>query len=97
MPGGRHHRKHMNSLNIPPAIVIILILSVLYGALFHLWKGKTWRDMGSLILVALTGFIIGQILGIYLQLDVLKLGQVHIIEGTLFAWLLMLAFVWLRG
>ena len=87
----------MNTLTIPPAIVIILILSVLYGALFHLWKGKTWRDMGYSILVALTGFILGQLLGVFLQLDVLKLGQVHIIEGTLFAWLFMLAFAWLKG
>lgn len=87
----------MTALTIPPAIVIILILSVLYGALFHLWKGKTWLDMGSLILVALAGFIIGQLLGVFLQLDVLKLGQVHIVEGTIFAWLAMLAFVWLKG
>jgi len=86
----------MNSLTIPPAVIIILILSILYGALFHLWKGKTWRDVGLFILVALAGFIVGQLLGVFLQLDFLKLGQVHIIEGTLFAWLLMLAFVWLR-
>ena len=82
---------------IPPAIIVIIILSVLYGALFHLWKGKTWRDLGAFILIALIGFLIGQLGGIFLQLDVMKLGQVHNIEGTLFAWLLMLAFVWMKG
>ena len=87
----------MNHLNIPPAIIITLILPILYGTIFHLWKGKTWRDMASYILVAWAGFIIGQISGVFLQLDVLKLGQVHVIEGTLFAWLLMLAFAWLKG
>jgi hypothetical protein len=87
----------MTFLTIPPAIIIILILAILYGTLFHLWKGKTWRDLGAFILIALIGFIIGQLIGVFLQLDVLKLGQVHIIEGTLFAWLLMLAFVWLKG
>ncbi len=87
----------MSFFAIPPAFAIILILSVIYGALFHLWKGKSWRDMGLFILFALIGFLIGQLVGTLLQLDVLMLGQVHLVEGTIFAWLLMFAFVWLKG
>ncbi len=87
----------MKSLLIPPALAIILLIAVLYGAIFHLWKGRNWRDLGNFILVSILGFTLGQIIGILLQLDVLQLGQVHLIEGTIFAWLLMLAFVWLRG
>jgi len=86
----------MSFFAIPPAIAIIVLLSIIDGALFHLWKGKTWRDLGFFILFALIGFIIGQIIGALLQLDVLKLGQVHVVEGTIFAWLLMLAFAWLK-
>jgi hypothetical protein len=87
----------MSIIFIPPVIAILLILSVVYGSIFHLIKGKGWRDLGVFILVAFLGFTMGQLIGVLLQLDVLKLGQVHLVEGTIFAWLLMLAFVWLRG
>jgi len=87
----------MSFLAVPPAAVIILILSVIYGALFHLIKGKGWRDLLAFIFFALIGFLFGQLAGVILQLNVFKLGQVHIVEGTIFAWLAMLAFVWLKG
>jgi len=87
----------MSFIAIPPALVIILILSIIYGAIFHLARGQGWRDLGFLILFALIGFTLGQIIGVVLQLDVMRLGQVHLVEGTIFAWLLMLAFVGLKG
>lgn len=87
----------MSIILIPPAIVTTLVLSIIYGAIFHLLGGKDWRDLGLFILFAFIGFIIGQLIGVILQLDVLKLGQVHLIEGTIFAWLAMLAFAWLKG
>ena len=87
----------MSFITIPPALVIILILGIIYGSIFHLARGKGWRDLGFFILFALVGFVLGQITGAVLGLDVMKLGQVHLIEGTIFAWLLMLAFVWLKG
>jgi len=87
----------MSILAIPPAVIVIVILSLFYGSLAHLWKGKTWRDLGFLILFALLGFTIGQVIGMVLQLDVLKMGQVHLVEGTIFAWLVMLAFMGLKG
>jgi hypothetical protein len=87
----------MSLFAIPPAAAIILIISVIYGGLFHLIKGKGWRDLLMFILLAFIGFSLGQLVGLALQLDVFKLGQVHLVEGTIFAWLAMLAFVWLRG
>jgi hypothetical protein len=87
----------MSILAIPPAVVIIAILSIIYGALFHLIKGKGLRDLLMFILFAFLGFLFGQLVGSLLQLSVFKLGQVHVVEGTIFAWLAMLAFVWLRG
>jgi FtsH-binding integral membrane protein len=87
----------MSFLAIPPALAVIAVLGVIYGALFHLWRGKSWRDLGYFILMALIGLIVGQLIGVFLELNVLKLGQVHIVEGTIFAWLFMLAFAWLKG
>ena len=87
----------MSLFAIPPAVIVIIILGIFYGALAHLWKGQSWRDLGALILFALLGFTVGQIIGMILGMDVLKLGQVHLAEGTIFAWLVMLAFLWLKG
>ncbi len=82
---------------IPPAIAVILILGIVFGALFYLWKGRTWSDLLLFIFVAMLGFAIGQLVAVMLQLNVLQIGQVHWVEGTLFAWLLMLAIAWLKG
>ncbi len=87
----------MSIISVPPALAVILVISVIYGAIFHLIRGKGWRDLGMFILFALIGFTFGQLIGALLQLDVLKLGQVHLVEGTIFAWLSMLAFAWLKG
>ena len=82
---------------IPPAIVLSVVIGGIYGALFYLWKGKSWSDLALFIIVAILGFFVGQLIAFLLQLNVLKLGQVHFIEGTLFAWLFMLAIAWLKG
>ena len=47
--------------------------------------------------VAILGFFVGQLIAFLLQLDVMQIGQVHVIEGTLMAWLFMLAIAWLKG
>lgn len=80
-----------------PALAVILVLSIIYGAFFHLWKGRNWSDLGRALIVAFLGFSAGQLIGVILQLNVLKVGQVHVIEGTILAWLFMLAITWLKG
>ncbi len=82
---------------IPPAVLLIAVIGVIYGALFYLWQGARWTELGLFILAAMLGFLVGQIAASLLNLDVLQIGQLHIIEGTIFAWLFMLAIAWLRG
>jgi hypothetical protein len=81
---------------IPPALVLIAVIAVIYGALFYLWKGRGWTELGLFMLAAMVGFWVGQLVALLLNLDVLKVGQIHLIEGTIFAWLFMLAIAWLR-
>jgi len=85
------------SFLFPPALAVMLALSIIYGSLFHLWKGRNWSDLGRTLIAAFLGFSVGQLLGAILQLSILKVGQVHVIEGTIFAWLFMLAITWLKG
>lgn len=82
---------------LSPSLLLILILSLVYGALFHLWRGRTWGDLGLFLLVALVGMLIAQPLGTVLGLNILKIGSTYLLEGTVLAWLLMLAVAWLKG
>jgi len=81
----------------PPALAIILLLSIIYGALFHLWRGRTWQDLALSIFVAVIGMALGLLAGPFLGFDLLKMGQVYLLEGTILAWVLMLAVAWLKG
>ncbi len=84
-------------LSPPPALAIILLFSLIYGALFHLWKGKTWQDLILSIFAAAIGMALGLLVGPFLGFDLLKMGQVYLLEGTILAWVLMLAVAWLKG
>ncbi len=82
---------------IPPSIALIALLGAVYGALFYLWKGKTWSELLLFMIIAILGFFVGQLVAFLLDLEVVTIGQVHFVEGTLFAWLFMLAIAWLKG
>ena len=87
----------MDFLMPAPAVVLVVLISLLYAALFHLWRGKGWGGLVLSIIASLLGMIAGQFLGPIIGLDLLRIGQVYILEGTVLAWLLMLAVAWLRG
>ena len=84
-------------LSPPPALAIILLLSIIYGTLFHLWRGKTWQDLALSIFAAVIGIAAGLLVGPFLGFDLLKMGQIYLLEGTILAWALMLAVDWLKG
>ncbi|MCO6453440.1 MAG: hypothetical protein J5I90_21845 [Caldilineales bacterium] len=87
----------MPDLNINPAVIFILILTLIYGTLFHIVRGRGWVDLLLSLVMALVGMILGQIIGTLLGLNLLRIGQVYVLEGTILAWLLMLAAAWLKG
>lgn len=66
-----------------PTIVLGLILSTLYGALFHLWRGGNAGRLFLYLLLAWIGFWVGQFIGNYLNISFDKLGQLHIIMASL--------------
>jgi hypothetical protein len=75
---------------IPPALVLGLILSVGYASLLHLWKGSSLRDLVLYQIAAAGGFAVGHLVGLLLQMPLPRIGQVHVIEATLFAWLALI-------
>ncbi len=82
----------MNALH--PGLLLALLLSTGYASLYHLWGGRDLRDLGICLLAAILGFALGHSASVLLGLDVWRIGQVRVIEGTAGAWLaLMLVYL----
>jgi len=82
---------------LSPSLALMLVLAILYGTVFHLWRGRTWRDLALYLLLALSGMLIAQPLGAALGLNILRIGPTYFFEGTLLSGFLMLAAAWLKG
>jgi hypothetical protein len=72
---------------LSPALLLSLVVSLIYTALFHLWRGRTLRDLGVYALAAAVGFGVGQLVGLLTGLKWLDVGQVNMVEASLFSWL----------
>jgi hypothetical protein len=81
---------------MPPYLLLSILLGGSYGALFHLWQGKTMRDLVIYFLTGIIGFGLGQGLGNLLGLDILLIGPLHIVEATGLSWLSLFVMKWLK-
>ena len=66
-----------------PTLLLGLVLSTLYGALFHLWRGGHAGRLLLYLILAWIGFWIGQLLGNLINLTFDTLGQLHIVSASL--------------
>ncbi len=81
---------------MPPYLLLSVLLGALNGTIFHLWRGKTFRDLIIYFLTGIIGFGVGQFLGGLLGFDFFQLGSVHIIEATLASWAGLFLIRWLK-
>lgn len=81
---------------LSPALLLSLVVALLYAALFHLWQGRTLRDLGVLALASLVGFGVGQGLGQLTHLKLLDVGLVNMVEASLLSWLALFVANWLK-
>lgn len=70
-----------------PIFLLGATIATFYAALFHLLKGRNWRQVLFYWLASVSGFMLGQGIGEVLALTWPMVGQVHIIPATLGAWL----------
>jgi uncharacterized membrane protein YeaQ/YmgE (transglycosylase-associated protein family) len=78
-----------------PTLILGLILSTLYGALFHLWRGGNAGRLLLYLLLAWIGFWVGQFIGNLLNISIDILGQLHIVTATLGSLVLLFIGYWL--
>lgn len=78
-----------------PTLVLGLILSTLFGALFHLWRGGNAGRLLFYLLLAWVGFWIGQLVGGFFNLSFDTLGQLHLVVATVGSVLFLFIGHWL--
>ena len=79
-----------------PSLVFSLLLSSLYGAIFHFIWGKRWRDLVVYLVTAVVGFALGQALFEFLGFSFYMIGQVRVVEATILAWVCLFVARWLN-
>ena len=70
-------------MTVSPALLLGLLLSTVYAALFHLWGGHNLRELVIYWLAAIVGFAAGQAVGVLAQISLLQVGQLHVLAGTI--------------
>lgn len=72
-------------MSLPPSLILSTLLAAVLGTLWFAWRGRTLRDWIIDLLAALLGFGLGQLVGWLLGLGLPTIGEVRVVEGTLFA------------
>jgi uncharacterized membrane protein len=80
---------------IASGLILGFLLATSYGAGFHFLLGGPARRIILYLFAAWVGFIIGHIVGDLLQIDLLKLGAIHLFSASLGAWIALLTSWWL--
>lgn len=81
---------------MPPYLLLSFLFGGIYGALFHLWEGKTIRELVIYFLTGIIGFGLGQALGNLLELNIFLIGPLHLVEASLVSWLTLFMMKWLK-
>lgn len=73
-----------------PTFLLAILLAIGIASLFHLWTGRTLRDLAMYLVAALIGVGVGQWIGRSAGLDALQIGQLHLVEAVIGAVLALL-------
>ena len=68
-----------------PALLLGILISTLYGAAFHLWRGGGLGRFIWYMILAWVGFWTGQILGNHFGWTFGSIGPLHLGSATLFS------------
>ena len=79
-----------------PALLLSSLIAGIYGTLFHLWRGRTFRELPLYLVAAVLGFVLGEMAGDAIGLDIFMIGPTHIIEASLGSWGMLFIARWLK-
>jgi uncharacterized membrane protein YeaQ/YmgE (transglycosylase-associated protein family) len=78
-----------------PSLLLGLIVSTLYGALFHLWRGGGLLRLAFYLLLSWAGFWIGHFIAGYLGWSFDSLGSLHLGSASLGSFIFLFLGYWL--
>ena len=78
-----------------PALILGLVLSTLYGAGFHLWRGGGAGRLLLFLFLSWGGFAIGQLIASKLGWTFDLFGQTHLVMGSLCSLVFLVLGNWL--
>ena len=78
-----------------PALLLGFLLSSLYGAIFHLWRGGNFGRLLFYLVISWAGFLMGQLLASYLNFKFDSLVQLHLATASLGSFLFLGLGYWL--
>jgi hypothetical protein len=81
-------------LNLP-SILIGLLISTLFGAAFHLWRGGSLGRLFLYLILGWVGFWIGHFLAGWMGWTFVSLGPLHLGMATVTSFVFLLAGYWL--
>lgn len=68
-----------------PVHLFVFVIATMYGLGFHVIMGGNARRMVLFIVTSWLGFLLGQYVGGYLQIDLFRIGTVHFLPATVCA------------
>ena len=81
---------------LSPPLVLSLVIASAYAAIFNLWQGGGAKKLPLHLVASWLGFGISELAGDFLGLDAVMIGQIHVLEGSLGSWLVMILARWLK-
>jgi len=79
-----------------PTLLLSALIASIYGALFHVWRGRSFRDLPLYLIASGLGFALGQLIANLFGLDIFTIGPIHIIEASLGSWAMLFIARWLK-
>lgn len=78
-----------------PTLLIGSVIAILYGVLFHLWRGGRISRLILYIALSWVGFWIGQLIASYFEFTFFSIGQLHLGMASLTSLLFIGVGYWL--
>ncbi|MCY4464288.1 MAG: hypothetical protein OXE46_01990 [Chloroflexi bacterium] len=72
-----------------PVFAFACIIATMYGLAFHVVTGGDARRLVLFVVISWVGFLLGQYIGGSLQLDILRIGTIHLLPATVAAFALL--------
>lgn len=75
---------------LPPPVVLGILLATFYAFAFKAIAGQRSEALPACLLASLVGFGLGHLVGTFLVASAVTIGELHVVEGSLGAWIVLL-------